>query len=310
MSARLNTPLSENRVSYGLVKRRLLDAIGDTPLMDVSGSNTRLRVRILAKAEFMNPGGSIKDRTACQIIKDGIKTGKLDRSKILIDSTSGNTGIAYSMICASLGLRAELVVPGNINTVKRKIMEAFGAKLILSDPLEGSEGAHRLAQRIYERSPERYFFGNQYGNNSNFFAHYNFTGTEILKQTKGKLTHFVAAFGTGGTIFGVGKRLKNFNPEIKVICVQPDDDFHGIEGLRYVRELKTNSIYVESVIDEVIHVKTEDAYKAQRLLAKETGIFVGFSSGASFFVASQIASSLKKGLVVTIFPDRGDRYLS
>ncbi|MCX7857869.1 MAG: cysteine synthase family protein [Deltaproteobacteria bacterium] len=293
-----------------LIRKTIVQTIGNTPLINISGPNVSSQVRILAKAEFMNPGGSIKDRTAFRIIKDAFDTGRLNSSKMLLDATSGNTGIAYSMICAGINVPVELVVPGNINPIKKRIMEAFGAKLILSDPLEGSEGAYKLAQKIYERYPEKYFFGNQYKNRSNFLAHYESTGSEILKQTKGKITHFVATLGTGGTIFGIGKRLKNFNPHIKVICVQPDDDFHGIEGLRHVRELKTNGIYVESVIDEVVYVKTEEAYSAQRSIAKETGILVGFSSGASFFVATQLASSLKKGLVVTIFPDRGERYVS
>lgn len=287
----------------------LIAAIGNTPLISLNSILGNPRVHILAKAEFMNPGGSIKDRTALRIIKDAIKTGVLNSEKVLIDSTSGNTGIGYSMICAGIGIQVELVIPANTKPAKRRVMEFLGAKLILSDPLEGSEGARQLAEKIHERSPEKYFFGNQYQNISNFLAHYDGTGKEILAQTRGIITHFVASFGTGGTIFGVGKRLKEFNPLIKVVCVQPEDEFHGIEGLRYVKELEKNGIYAHSVIDEIVRVKTEDAYRMQGMLAKATGILAGFSSGASLFVALQIARQLDRGTIVTVFPDRGERYL-
>lgn len=233
----------------------------------------------------------------------------MKKNKIILDSTSGNTGVAYAMIGAHKGYSVLLVVPKNVNPQKRKIMEYFGASLILTDEIEGSEGAHKEAKRIYESDPEKYFFANQYENVSNLEAHYNGTAIEILYQTEGKITHFVASFGTGGTLFGVGKRLKELKKNIRIICVQPDDEFHGIEGLRYLPDLTQNGIYVPDVVDDVAFVKTEEAYHMQKYLARKYGLLVGASAAAAACASFNIARESKKSTIVTIFPDRGERYL-
>lgn len=281
------------------------ELIGRTPLLFLGKSDSGSVV--LGKAEFLNPGGSIKDRVALSIIEKAEKDGVLTKDKIIVDSTSGNTGIAYAMIGASKGYNVLVVVPGNINPLKKRIIEYFGASIVFTDSSEGPEEAHLEAKRIVEADPGRYFFANQYENSANFQVHYEVTAREIIEQTNGNITHFVACHGTGGTIFGVGKRLKEFKRDIRVVCIQPTYELHGIEGLRYMPNLERNSFYVPDVVDEIIYVKTEDAYAMQKRLAKKLGLLVGTSAAAAVLVSSNIAESIKNGTVVTILPDRGER---
>lgn len=289
----------------------LLSDIGNTPLIQIQRMTRHLKgVQIYAKAEWLNPGGSIKDRAGLRIIEDGERSGQLTREKIILDSTSGNTGIAYAMIGVIKGYRVELVVPANVSEEREKTLQAYGAKLIFTDPLMGSDGALLEAKRIYEIHPYRYFKGDQYNNPSNWRAHYETTGVEILHQSRGKVTHFVAGVGTGGTLMGAGRRLKEHNPNIKIFGVQPDSGFHGIEGLKHIETAIRPGIYEESIVDGTFFVKTEDAYEMATRLAKEEGLWVGPSSGAAFWASLKLAESIDWGVVVTIFPDGGDRYLS
>lgn len=289
----------------------LLSYIGNTPLIQIRRMTKHLRgVQILAKAEWLNPGGSVKDRVGFRIIEDGERSGRLTREKVILDSTSGNTGIAYAMIGAIKGYQVEMVVPANVNEERKKALDAFGAKLIFTDPLLGSDGAFLEAKRIYEADPDRYFKGDQYNNPSNWKAHYETTGVEILRQSRGKVTHFVAGVGTGGTLIGTGRKLKEYNPDIKIFGVQPDSGFHGIEGLKHVETAIRPGIYEESILDGTFFVKTEDAYWTAIRLAKEEGLLVGPSSGAALWASLKLAESIDTGVVVTIFPDGGARYFS
>jgi cysteine synthase B len=289
----------------------LLSSVGNTPLIQIHKMARHVRgVQIWAKAEWLNPGGSVKDRAGLRIIEDGEKSGQLTHSRIILDSTSGNTGIAYAMIGALKGYRVELTVPANISEERKKTLLAYGANLIYTDPLLGSDGALLVAKRLYEENPDRYFKGDQYNNPSNWKAHYETTGVEVLYQSKWKVTHFVAGVGTGGTLLGTGRRLKEYNPNIKIFGVQPDSGFHGIEGLKHIETAIRPGIYEESVLDGTLFVRTEDAYRTATRLAKEEGLLVGPSSGAALWASLKLAESIEKGVVVTIFPDGGDRYFS
>jgi cysteine synthase B len=289
----------------------LLSFIGNTPLIQIHKLARHLEgVQIFAKAEWLNPGGSIKDRAGLRIIEDGERSGQLTRDKVILDSTSGNTGIAYAMIGATKGYQVELVVPANLSEEKKKTLLFYGVNLIFTDPLLGSDGALLEANRIYEANPDRYFKGDQYNNPSNWKAHYETTGVEILQQSRGRVTHFVAGVGTGGTLIGTGRRLKEYNPDINIFGVQPEDGFHGIEGLKHIETAIRPGIYQESIVDGTFFVKTEDAYWMAIRLAKEEGLLVGPSSGAAFWASLKLAESIRSGVVVTIFPDGGDRYFS
>jgi cysteine synthase B len=289
----------------------LLDSIGSTPLIEIRQITKHLkRVQIFAKAEWLNPGGSVKDRAGLRIIEDGERSGKLTRGKIILDSTSGNTGIAYAMIGAARGYKVELVVPANVTEERKRTLLSYGVNLILTDPVQGSDGALLEAQRIYEANPERYFKGDQYNNPSNWKAHYDTTGVEILRQTYGKVTHFIAGVGTGGTLMGTGRRLKEYNSHVKIFEVQPDNGFHGIEGLKHMDTAIRPGIYDESILDGTFFVETEDAYRMAVRLAKEEGLLVGPSSGAAFWASLKLAESIDNGVVVTVFPDGGHRYFS
>ena len=289
----------------------ILFSIGNTPLIQIRRLARHLRgVQLFAKAEWINPGGSVKDRAALRIVEDGERSGLLTRDKIILDSTSGNTGIAYAMIGAIKGYRVKLVVPANISEERKKAIHAYGAKMIFTDPLLGSDGALLEAKRIYEADPHRYFKGDQYNNPSNWEAHYETTGVEILQQSRGKVTHFIAGVGTGGTLMGIGRRLQEFNPQIRLFGVQPDNGFHGIEGLKHVETAIRPAIYDESILDGTFFVKTEDAYEMAIRLAREEGLWVGPSSGAAFWASLKLAESIDGGMIVTIFPDGGNRYLS
>jgi cysteine synthase B len=289
----------------------LLSSIGNTPLIQIRRMMKHLRgVQIFAKAEWLNPGGSVKDRAGLRIIEDGERSGQLTPGKVILDSTSGNTGIAYAMIATIKGYQVELVVPANLSEERKKTLLFYGANLIFTDPLLGSDGALLEARRIYEANPDRYFKGDQYNNPSNWRAHYQTTGIEILQQSKGRVTHFIAGVGTGGTLIGIGRKLKEYNPDIKIYEVQPDNGFHGIEGLKHIETAIRPGIYEESVLDGTFFVRTEEAYWMAIRLAKEEGLLVGPSSGAAFWASLKLAESIDSGVIVTIFPDGGDRYFS
>jgi cysteine synthase B len=267
-------------------------------------------VQVFAKLEGFNPGGSVKDRPALRMIEEGLRTGVLSPDKVILDSTSGNTGIALALIGAVLGYPVELVMPANVSVERKKIIAAYGAKMSFSSSLEGSDGAIRLCRQILHETPERYFKPDQYFNPANPLAHYETTGPELWHQTKGRITHFVAGIGTGGTIMGTGRYLKERNARIRVIAVEPDDAFHGLEGLKHMASSIVPGIYDEEQLDGKIAVSTEDAYDTVYRLGREEGVLVGQSSGAALWAALKVARELDEGVVVTLFPDFGDKYLS
>ncbi len=267
-------------------------------------------MRVFAKLEGFNPGGSVKDRPAYNMIRDGLASGKLRPGKTILDSTSGNTGIALALCGTVLGYPVELVMPENVSAERKKIIGAYGAKIIYSSPFDGSDGAILLCREVLARDPEKYFKPDQYFNPANPEAHYKTTGPEIWEQTAGTITHFVTGLGTGGTIMGTGRYLKERNPHLQVIGVEPDDAFHGLEGLKHMASSIVPGIYHEEELDGKIPVDTEDAYDMVRKLGLVEGVVVGQSSGANLWGALQVARSLERGTVVTIFCDFGDRYLS
>jgi cysteine synthase B len=266
-------------------------------------------VRILAKAEWFNPGGSVKDRPARQILLNALEDGQLD-GKRLLDSTSGNMGIAYATLSASLGIPVTLTVPENASQERRRILKALGAEIILTDPLEGSDGAILCAHEMFEEDPDRYFYADQYNNPANWTAHYLTTGPEIVHQTQGKVTHFIAGLGTSGTLMGTGRRLREDVPGIRLVAFQPDSPFHGLEGLKHMQSAIIPGIYDSLLADENLAIRTEDAHEMTRRLAREEGLFVGISSGAALVAAIEVARELEHGTVVTAFPDAGYKYLS
>ncbi len=290
----------------------VIDLVGDTPLIKLTHVTEHLSpgVEVYAKAEWFNPGGSVKDRPALWMILDGIRTGNLTPDKILMDSSSGNTAIAYAMIGAALGYKVELVTPENINIERKKTLQAFGSRIIYSDPLEGSDGAIRLARKLKAENPEKYFMPDQYNNPENPKSHYEGTAVEIWEQTKGRVTHFLAGLGTSGTFMGTSKRLKELNPDITVIAVEPAEALHGLEGMKHMPTSIVPGIYDSAYPDELIRVTTEDAYDLMKDLLKKEGIFIGHSGGAVAFATLEYAKKLKEGVLVTVFPDGGYRYLS
>jgi S-sulfo-L-cysteine synthase (O-acetyl-L-serine-dependent) len=293
--------------------RSVLDLIGNTPLLEIKRLTAGLLnpgVRIFAKLEGFNPGGSIKDRPAKSMLEVGIAEGKLKPGKVILDSTSGNTGIALAMLGATLGYPVELVMPSNVSRERKKIIEAYGAKIHFSDPMEGSDGAIVMCRELLKKNPERYFKPDQYNNEANTLAHFQTTGPEIWRQTRGEVTHFVAAIGTGGTIMGTGKFLKSKNRSVKVIAVEPDDAMHGLEGLKHMATSIVPGIYHEKELDGKIAVGTEEAYEMVYALGQAEGILVGQSSGAAMIAALKVAQSIREGVVVTLFADFGDKYLS
>jgi cysteine synthase B len=290
----------------------VLDLIGNTPMVGLERVTADLPsgVRILAKLEGFNPGGSVKDRAAWTMVREGLRTGALRPGKTILDSTSGNTGIALAMIGAALGHPVELVMPENVSVERKKIIAAFGAKIVFSSGLEGSDGAIRLCRTIYQEAKERYFKPDQYNNEANPLAHYQTTGPEIFRQTEGAITHFVAGLGTGGTIMGTGRYLKEQRREIAVVGVEPDDSFHGLEGLKHMASSIVPGIFHEEELDRKIGVATDEAYEMVYRLGREEGLVVGQSSGAAMVAALRVARELREGTIVTLFPDFGDRYLS
>ncbi|BAU22614.1 cysteine synthase [Caldimicrobium thiodismutans] len=289
----------------------IYNMIGNTPLIDLGiFLKGNKGVKLYAKAEWYNPGGSVKDRPAREIILSAEREELLKPGKRLLDATSGNMGIAYTLLARQRGYGVTLCLPSNASPERIKLLKIFGAELILTDPLEGIDGAILKARELYEREAELYYYADQYSNPANYLAHYKTTGPEIWEGTSGRITHFVAGLGTGGTMMGVGRYLKEKNPEIKLVGIQPDSPLHGIEGLKHMPSALKPAIYDESILDEVIFVKTEEAYFFVKALLERLSLFVGISSGAALAGALKIASSLKEGVIVTLFPDSGHKYLS
>jgi len=288
--------------------------VGNTPLLPLSRITRDLSlpptVNVFAKAEWFNPGGSVKARPALNIIRTAIADGELYSGKRLLDSTSGNMGIAYATLGASLGIPVTLTMPENASPERISILRALGAELILTDPLEGSDGAILVAREMAAQNPDLYWYANQYDNPANWRAHYETTGPEIWSQANGQVTHFVAGLGTSGTMTGVGKFLREMNPAVQIIAGQPDAPFHGLEGLKHMPSAIKPGIYDAHFADRTIEISTEDAHAMVLRLAREEGLFVGISSGAAAVAATRIASELESGLVVTVFPDAGYKYLS
>lgn len=289
----------------------LVQLVGRTPLVRLRRIARDLEgVELYAKAEWYNPGGSVKDRAGLNIIEEAERSGQLTPDKIILDSTSGNTGIAYAWIGRVKGYRVKLVVPANVTPERKRILRAFGVELILTDPHEGSDGAIREVRRLYREHPDLYFYADQYNNPANWRAHYQTTAPEIFEQTEGRITHFVAGLGTSGTFVGTGRRLRELNPSIRLISVQPDSPFHGLEGLKHMPTAIVPGIYDPSLADENLTVTTEEAQEMVRRLAREEGLLVGVSSGAAAAAALAVARRVRSGVIVTIFPDSGDKYLS
>ncbi|WP_428262945.1 PLP-dependent cysteine synthase family protein [Haliangium sp.] len=289
----------------------VLDLVGNTPLIRLRSVEARAGGgEIWAKCEFENPGGSVKDRAARQIILDALSEGRLGAGKILIDSTSGNTGVAYSMLGAALAIPVHLVMPANVSLARKNITQAYGTKLIYSSEFEGSDGAIRMVREIVAADPDKYFFPDQYSNDSNPRAHYLGTGVEILEALGSRVTHFVTGIGTTGTVMGTGRRLKEFDPNIEVVAVEPDDSFHGLEGLKHLESSIVPQIWQpEGVIDRMLPMPTDEAWDAADMLVKQEGIFIGHSAGANVAGACRVAREAgPDAVVVTILPDRGDRY--
>src|SRR6202522_1513431 len=293
---------------------RLLDQIGNTPLLRIERVVAEFpNVEFYAKAEWFNPGGSVKDRAAYAMIRDGERRGALRPEKTILDATSGNTGIAYAMVGAALGYRVKLCLPTSASPERKHILAAYGVEIVFTPGDEGTDGAIRRVREIYEADREKYFYPDQYGNPANPAAHYSTTAPEIWEQTRGQITHFVAGLGTSGTFVGTTRRLKELNPAIRCISLQPDSGFHGLEGLKHMATAIVPSIYDPKLADEDMAVRTEDAHRMVKRLAREEGILAGVSSGGALWACLEVARNLPSGqpaVVVTVFPDSGEKYLS
>jgi cysteine synthase B len=291
--------------------QRSLERIGNTPLLRLERIARELpNVQLLGKAEWYNPGGSVKDRAAFNIVKEGRRSGKFTSDKTLLDSTSGNTGIAYAMIGAAEGFPVTLCMPENVSVERKRILFAYGANIIYTDPADGSDGAITEARELYAREPEKYFYADQYSNDANWQAHYHGTGEEIWRQTEGRITHFVAMLGTSGTFMGTARRLKELNPSVRCISLQPDSPFHGIEGAKHMGSAIVPRIYDPKLADEDIEIATEDAYTYAIQASREEGLLLGISAGAAIAGCLQVAKRLRKdeaAVMVTIFPHSGDK---
>ncbi len=296
----------------------VLDRIGNTPLLRLHRVSAEFKgVQVLAKAEWFNPGGSVKDRAAAAIVAEGRRSGKFVPHHVLLDSTSGNTGIAYAMIGAAQGFKVALCMPSNVSVERKRILHAYGADILYTDPAEGSDGAILKARELAAAEPGRYFYADQYSNPANWHAHYYGTAREIWEQTEERITHFVAVLGTSGTFIGTARRLKEFNPQIRCISLQPSSPFHGIEGAKHMPSAIVPQIYDPTLADENLEISTEMAYEQVRRLAREEGLLAGVSSGAALAgcieVAGRIAAEKNRrddAVIVTVFPDSGDKYLS
>lgn len=305
----LNYQITE---AFSITPDGLTSHVGNTPLLPLRRLSPNLppRVRIFAKAEWFNPGGSVKDRPALNILQTALSNGDLGNGKRLLDSTSGNMGISYATFGAAMGIPVTLTIPASASEERISILRALGAELILTDPLEGSDGAILVARKLAEENPDLYWYANQYNNDANWQAHYQSTGPEIFKQTNGQVTHFVAGLGTSGTLTGTGRYLQEQLPNVQVVSFQPDGPFHGLEGLKHMPSAIKPGIYDESLAGSRLEVQTEAAHGMVKRLAREEGLFVGISSGAAAVAALQVASELDEGVVVTVFPDAGYKYLS
>jgi len=300
----------------------IVDLIGYTPLIRLRRITRHLpeSIEIYGKAEWFNPGGSVKDRPAWNIVRTAIERGELHGGKRLLDATSGNTGIAFAMIGAALGFGVTLCMPANVSTERKRILKAYGAEVIYTDPLESSDGAIRKARTLYAQHPDRYYYADQYNNPANWQAHYETTGVEILQQTEGRITHFVAGLGTTGTFVGVGRRLREYRRDIQLIALQPDSPFHGLEGLKHLETAIVPGIYDPTLADANLAISTEDAYAMARRLAREEGLLVGVSAAAAVVGSLRVAEAIlhdaeKRGeephaVIVTILCDSADKYLS
>jgi len=312
----MSSSTSQGSVADSRTSSSVLDMIGRTPLVRLRRFEREIPagVELYAKAEWQNPGGSVKDRAAARMILEGESSGKLTHDRTILDATSGNTGIAYAMVGAARGYKVKLCVPANASAERKLMLRALGAELVLTDPLEGgTDGAIREARRLYAEHPDRYFYPDQYNNDANWRAHYDTTGPEIIEQTSGRLTHFVAGLGTSGTFVGTGRRLRKFNPAIRLISFQPDAAFHGLEGLKHMESAIVPGIYDPTLADEDLRISTERAHEMVRRLAREEGLLAGVSSGAALAAMLDVASRIHTGapaIIVTIFPDGAEKYLS
>jgi len=308
------TANAERPEAVRLVGQPLLERIGNTPLIRLSHLGAEFpNVEICAKAEWFNPGGSVKDRAAYSMIREGERTGRLRPGKVILDATSGNTGIAYAMIGAALGYRVKLCLPSSASPERKQILKAYGVEIVYTPGDEGTDGAIQRVREIYQADPETYFYPDQYSNAANPGAHYRTTGPEIWQQTDGRITHFVAGLGTSGTFVGTTRRLKELNPQIRCISMQPDSGFHGLEGLKHMPTALVPPIYDPSLADENIEVETEAGQQMAKQLAREEGILVGVSAGAALWACLEVAKRLprhEQALIVTVFPDSGEKYLS
>jgi len=315
MSALKNPSLAEPPLPVSMAAGvSLLDRIGNTPLLRLERVGAEYpAVEFYAKAEWFNPGGSVKDRAASNMIREGELSGELRPEKTILDSTSGNTGIAYAMIAAAKGYRVKLCLPASATIERKRILTAYGAELVLTPADEGSDGAIRRAREIYAEDPVRYFYPDQYSNPANWRAHYQTTAVELWEQTRGRLTHFVAGLGTSGTFVGTTRRLKELNPAVCCISLQPDSAFHGLEGWKHMASAMVPKIYDASLADDDLTVRTEDAYRLAKRLAREEGLLASPSAAAALAGCFQVAKSLPRGqraVIVTVFPDSGEKYLS
>ena len=304
--------MSRNGVSVErAAPRSVMELIGGTPLLRLArvGAATP-GVEIYAKAEFQNPGGSVKDRAAAAIIREAERSGRLGPDTVILDATSGNTGIAYAMIAAARRYKVRLCVPDNASAERLRILRAYGADVVLTSAMEGSDGAIREARRLYAEEPSRYFYADQYNNDANWRAHYETTAVEILEQTSGRVTHFVAGLGTSGTFMGTGRRLREELPNVRLISVQPDSAIHAIEGLKHMESAIVPGIYDPSLADEHVTVTTERAWELTRRRARQDGLLGGVSRGAALAAALDVAARIREGRIVTVFPDSGTRYLT
>jgi len=306
----MSSASSPSTVPDGAVSS-VLELIGRTPLIRLKQfEHETPRVELYAKAEWHNPGGSVKDRAAARMILEGEQTGQLRPGLTITDATSGNTGIAYSMIGAAKGYKVKLFLPENASPERKLILRAFGAELVLTSPLEGTDGAIRAVRQLVAEHPDEYFYPDQYSNDANWRAHFDTTGPEIIEQTGGRVTHFLAGLGTSGTFMGTSRALRQFNPNIKVMSFQPDSPFHGLEGLKHMETAMVPSIYDASLADADLRVSTEDAHRCVRRLAREAGLMVGISAGGALAATLQFARTLDRGVLVTVFPDGAEKYLT
>jgi cysteine synthase B len=311
-TASTDTPPTPLNVDPAMGGMGLLSAVGNTPLLELRRVTVDIssNVKVYAKAEWFNPGGSVKDRPALNIIRTALSQGDLLPGMRLLDSTSGNMGIAYATFGAAMDVPVTLAVPSNASPERISILRVLGAVLELTDPVEGTDGAIHAARQMVEEHPGRYYYANQYDNPANWQAHYQTTGPEIVQQTQGTITHFVAGLGTTGTLTGTGRFLREFDRGIRIIAMQPDSPFHGLEGLKHIPSAIQPKIFDPTLPDRTLEIPTEEAYQMVSRLAREEGYFVGISSGAAAVAALRVAAELDQGVVVTVFPDAGYKYLS